>query len=136
MSSSAPRDAGDLDHRVVLTMTPVPALVGLVLVGEAADLRALGLAHHARRDGGPGQVGRLGDDRLTVDEQHRCEGHLTVGGAELLDLDAVALGHPLLLPTSADHCVHSPAMLPDPPRRAELCTEPVAMAAAFVHSSP
>src|SRR3954468_16903878 len=74
MSSSAPRDAGDLDHRVVLTMTPVPALVGLVLVGVPADLRALGLAHHASGHGRAGQIGRLGDDRLAVDEQHGREG--------------------------------------------------------------
>src|SRR5690606_16303284 len=41
-SPLALRDAGDLDGAVVLAVPPALPLVGLVLVGEPRDLRALG----------------------------------------------------------------------------------------------
>src|SRR4051794_34842572 len=134
MSSSAPRDAGDLDHGVVLPVTPVAALVRLVLVGEALDLGTLGLAHHPGRHGGAGQVGGLGDDGVAIDQQHGREGQLAVSG-QLLNLHAVALGYPLLLPTRTDHCVHRRSMLSEAPPTYELCAEAGAMTPAFAHSS-
>src|SRR3954453_4370704 len=60
----APADAGDLDGGVVLAVTPPTALVGLVLVGEAGDLGALGLPHDGALHQGPGQVGRAGEGGL------------------------------------------------------------------------
>src|SRR4029450_9367025 len=43
-ASSALADAGDLDGRVPLAVPPPAPVVALVLVGEAGDLGALGLA--------------------------------------------------------------------------------------------
>ncbi len=100
-------DAGDLDDRVLLAVTPTLAVVGLVLVGEAVDLRALGVAHDPGRHGGAPEVVGSGEHRVAVDEEHGPE--IDRGpfvDAEALDLDDVALGDSMLLPTGGDHCVH------------------------------
>src|SRR5439155_19225776 len=108
----SPRDAGDLDRRVVLTMTPPAPAVGLVLVREAPDLVALRLAHHAGSDRGlPELVGRA-DDRVAVDDEQGREGDLVaLVLPQQLDVEPLALGHPLLLPTGPDHRVHDRARL-------------------------
>src|SRR5580700_1267830 len=63
----APADAGDLDRCVLLTMAPRSAAPALVLIGEAADLGALGLAHHSRGNDRADQVGSTGQDGIPVD---------------------------------------------------------------------
>src|SRR5205085_7667229 len=85
-------DPRDLDRVVVLAVAPPVALVGLVLVGEAADLGALGLAHHPSGHLGRGKVGRGGHDVVAVDQEHRREVHLVaLGLAEQLDVEPLAL---------------------------------------------
>src|SRR5882672_10560272 len=98
------RDPGDLDRRVVLAVAPRPALVRLVLVGEAFDLRALRLADDPRGDGRTVERGRGREHVVAVDEEHRLQGH--VFAVEQLHVEAVALGHAVLLATGLDHCVH------------------------------
>ena len=70
-------DPGDLDRRVVLAVAPAAAGVGLVLVHEAVDLRALGLAHDPGGDGGTRQLGRGRQHVRPVDHQDRLEISLT-----------------------------------------------------------
>src|SRR5260370_4948406 len=70
------RDPGDLDRRVLLAMAPVLALVRLVLVREALDLRALRLADDPRRDRGGAELGGRGEHALAVDQQYPPEGDL------------------------------------------------------------
>src|SRR5439155_12319345 len=87
-------DRRDLDRRVPLTMTPVAALVGLVLVGEAPDLGPLGVAHDAGQHGRGGQVGPRRQHLLAVDHEHGCEREVSLIGFErdALDVEALALG--------------------------------------------
>src|SRR4051794_24427220 len=104
---SAPlRDAGDLDRRVVLAVTPPAALVRLVLVGEAPDLRPGRLAHDLGGHGGAGQVAGGGRHGGAVDEQDRRERELVAVRAEALDVEELAFLDPVLLPTGLDDCVH------------------------------
>src|SRR5215213_8494997 len=108
LDTSAPSgDPRHLDGGVVLAMAPTAAGPGLVLVGEAADLRALGLAHDGGGHRGAGQLVRGGGDGVPVDHQQQGEGDLGADvDAEALDVQTAALGHPLLLATGADDCVH------------------------------
>src|SRR5688572_10170165 len=123
--SLLPRDPGDLDQRVVLTMTPALPLVGLVLVGEAADLRALGEAHDATGDRSTGEIGGLGHDGVAVDQQDRAERDLAARLlAQQLDLHAVTLGDPRLLAACLDDCVHRDATLPGAERLPEVVSDP------------
>src|SRR5205807_1103737 len=94
-------DPRDLDRVVVLAVAPPAALVGLVLVGEAADLGALGLADHPGRHLRRGQILHSGHDVVTVDDEHRREVDLVaLGLAQELDVDALALLDPRLLPAA------------------------------------
>src|SRR5438067_4246558 len=107
-TGSAPltlRDPGDLDRRVLLAMAPVLALVRLVLVGEALDLRALRLADDPRRDRGGAELGGRGEHALAVDQHYRPEGDLFA--VETLDVEAVAFGDAVLLAAGVDDCVHA-----------------------------
>src|SRR5581483_8882608 len=101
------RDLGDLDHGVVLAVTPAAALVRLALVGESPDLRALGVADDPCLDRGAAQgVGRR-EDALAVDDEDRRELDLRLGlRAEPLDLEALPGLDPVLLAAGADHCIH------------------------------
>src|SRR3954451_21514779 len=76
---SAGRDRGDLDDGVVLAVAPTAPLVGLRLVGEAADLVALGLADDLGRDGRALELVGLRQHGLAVDEQHGPELHRLLG---------------------------------------------------------
>src|SRR3974390_491513 len=67
------RDRGDLDRRVVLAVTPPLALVRLVLVREALDLRSLGLADDPSGHRRATQLARRGQHLVAVDEQHRLQ---------------------------------------------------------------
>src|SRR4051794_5477471 len=119
---SAPlRDAGDLDRRVVLTVAPPAALVRLVLVGEAPDLRAGCLAHDAGGHAGAGQVAGGGGDGVAVDEQDGRERELVAVRAEALDVEQLALLDPVLLPTGLDDCVHLRASGPLDNSRPSYC---------------
>src|SRR5436305_2444919 len=112
MSAVALRDSGDLDRRVLLAVAPVAAAVGLVLVGEAPDLRALLLAHDAGRHAGPGQIAGGRGDRFAIDQQDRREAQVTLlRRRDALDRQPFALGHLVLLSTCPDHCVHESNML-------------------------
>src|SRR5689334_5767354 len=99
------RDAGDLDRGVVLAVAPRPALVRLVLVREAADLRALGPTDDPGGDRGARQRARGRQHSVAVDDEDRLEGH--VFAVEQLDVEPVALGDAVLLAAGLDHCVHA-----------------------------
>jgi hypothetical protein len=88
-------------------VAPAPALVRLVLVGEATDLLTLGLGHHLRRDRRPLELLGARHDRVAVDEHDRPQRHLGLGlRAEELDLEALAGLDPVLLAAGGDDCVH------------------------------
>src|SRR4051794_3804121 len=119
--SLLPRDPGDLHQRVVLAVTPTATLVRLVLVGEAADLRTLGLLEDPARDAGARQIGCGAHHGVAVDEQHGTEGDLGARLlAEQLHLHTVTLGDPRLLAAGLDDCVHRDATLPGGPGTAEV----------------
>src|SRR5579859_4475281 len=110
----APADAGDLDGRVLLAVAPGLPAACLVLVGEALDLGALGLADDAARDGRAREFAGAGQHDVAVDEQHGLERDLiTFTGMEKLDRDLLALFDALLFATGLDHRIHKRKMLPD-----------------------
>src|SRR6185369_2090418 len=100
-------DAGDLDLRQRLTV-PLPLVVaGLVLELVNPDLGALGVGDDLGGHRDTGQLGGLGDQPVTVDEEHRGERDRVAGRADdLLDLDHVALSDPVLLAAGLDDRVH------------------------------
>src|SRR6202142_3409740 len=85
------RDPGDLDRRVLLTMTPVLALVRLVLVREALDLGALRLTHDPSGHRRGAQLGGGGEHAVAVDQHHGPQRDLVAG--EAFDVEPIALGH-------------------------------------------
>src|SRR5260370_29615677 len=97
-------DPGDLDHRIALAMTPATLAAGLVLVRQPDDLGSLGFADHAGRHRRPRQLGRLGDHGGIVDEEDWREGQVVSPGRDpkALHLQALALGHPVLLAPGGD----------------------------------
>src|SRR6185503_1092167 len=100
-------DAGHLDAGQRLTMTLALVVPGLVLELVDPVLRSLGVLDQLAGDGEAGQLGRVGDERVAVDEQHRGQGDGVAGRADqLLDLDHVALGDPVLLAAGLDDRVH------------------------------
>src|SRR5690606_27188361 len=103
---SALRDAGDLDGGVALAVSPPAPLVRLVLVGEAGDLGALGVAHDLALHAGLGQGVRSGHDVAAVDQEDRGQLDLGVDRAQQLHLEPLALGDAVLLAAGLDHCVH------------------------------
>jgi hypothetical protein len=104
---SALRDPGDLDQVVLLAVTPALPLVRLVLVGEAPDLLALGLADDLGGDRRALELSRAGEDGVAVDQQHRPQLHRLLGvDVEPLDLERLALLDAVLLAAGVDDCVH------------------------------
>ena len=100
--------SGDLDGGVVLAVTPAATLVGLVLVGEAVDLGALGLAHDPRRHhDAPASWSGVASTVVAVDDAARARSSTSSPtGAEQLDVETLAHFDPFLLATGLDHCVH------------------------------
>src|SRR5207247_6372546 len=94
------------------------------------------LAGH--RDGG--QRGRVGDQVLAVDEEHRGERDLVTGLArELLDLDHVAFGDLVLLAAGLDDRVHRTqvsSLLARVSRPAALQADPAAEARSQARGNP
>ena len=96
-------------------MTPPAPGPGLGLVGEAADLRALG----PRRPPGPRPLprsaGRGPDSTVEPSTtKQRLEGHLVaLGRAEQLDGQRLALLDTLLLATGPDHRIHKGKSIPE-----------------------
>src|SRR5437667_1655280 len=112
---SALRDSGDFHHVVALAVPPPAAGAGLVLVGEAGDLGALGLADHPPGDARLGQLVGGGQHGVAIDHQHGGQRHLVPHGhAQVLDLNPFALGDPRLLPTRLHDRIHRGSTLPDP----------------------
>src|SRR5262245_60514451 len=106
------RDAGDLDLGQRLTV-PLPLVVpGLALELVDADLRSLDVPDQLGRDRGSGQFGRTGYQGVAIDEEHRRELDGVAGLAgELLHLEHVALGDPVLLAAGLDDRVHGRGLL-------------------------
>src|SRR5690606_1268937 len=105
---SALADAGDLDGGVPLAVPPAPPLVGLRLVGEAGDLRALRLAHDPGGDLGALQRLGAGQHGVAVDEEDGRELDLLgLAHAQQLDVEPLAVLDPVLLATGLDDCVHA-----------------------------
>src|SRR5918994_2015424 len=101
-------DAGDLDGGVPLAVAPAARAVGLVLVGEARDLGALGLTHDLGGDLGLAQGPGAREHLVAVDQEDGRELDLAVvTGADQLDLELLALLDPILLATALDDCVHA-----------------------------
>src|SRR5712691_494142 len=67
------RDPGDLDRRILLAVAPVLALVRLVLVREALDLRSFRRADDPSCHRGGAELGGRGEHGLAVDQHHRPE---------------------------------------------------------------
>ena len=78
-------------------MAPPLPLVPLVLVREAVDLRALGVADDAGGDRRACQLDGGCEHDVAVDQVHRPQRHFVAG--EALDLDVVTLSDPVLLAT-------------------------------------
>src|SRR5438046_2126579 len=85
-------------------MAPALPLVALVLVGEALDLRTLGLtddsgAHRRRRE-----LRDRSQHLLAVDDEDGTQGHFLAG--QLLDVETLTLFDAVLLAAGLDHCIH------------------------------
>src|SRR5688500_15494279 len=94
-------------------MAPATTAVGLVLVREAPNLRALGRPDDPSGDRRAGQLGRRGHNGVAVDEQDRPERHLgAVLFAEQFDVEGLALGDARLLPARLNDRIHREETLP------------------------
>src|SRR4051812_32534211 len=100
-------DAGDANLRQLLTVADALVVASLVLVLVDADLRTLGLRDDLGLDRDLRELGRIGGDSFTVDEQDRQQRDLgTRSCVELLDLDHIALSDLVLLAAGLDDGVH------------------------------
>src|SRR5512137_641491 len=92
---------------------PVAALLGpaFLLLAEVDLLLVLAVGHDLALDRGAGDH-RGADPGLALAAHHeRLEGDLAAHLAgQQLDLEAVALGHAILLPAGLDHRVHRPLL--------------------------
>src|SRR4051794_14738046 len=66
-------DTGDLDRRVLLTVTLTTAVTGLVLVPQDVDLDTLVVVHDLGRDLDPGQDPRVAGHGVAIDDEERRE---------------------------------------------------------------
>src|SRR3954466_2965094 len=114
VSPLALADPGDFDRRVVLTMTPVAALIRLVLVREAFDLRTACGADDPGRHCCAGELRRRGKHGVAAEEHHRPQRDLVAG--EPFDVEPVTLGDAILLAAGLDHCIHDRNSLAGEPR--------------------
>src|SRR6478752_190619 len=91
-------DAGDLQGRVLLTVTLTTAVAGLVLVPQDVDLLALVVVHDLGLDLDPGQHPRVAGDGVAVDDEERRELDriANLASGNLVNLDDVADGHLVL----------------------------------------
>jgi hypothetical protein len=105
---SALGDVGYLDGGVTLTMSPPSTLVGLVLVGESSDLLTLDLTKNTRRNTGPRQLVRRGENILVVYDKNGIErDFFTFIGSEEFDGHYLACLYLLLLAAGGDDCIHT-----------------------------
>jgi len=106
------RDLGDLDARVVLTMTPTLALDRLRLVGESPDLRALLLAKDRAGDGRAFSAGPATTESPSTKGRVRTGfRHHSLPGAG--QRDDLALGDALLRCAYTDNGVHRDSIVAD-----------------------
>src|SRR5580692_8043296 len=103
-------DLRDFERGEGLTMALLSAVVLAAAHAEDDDLRAEALRHDLGFDLRPAEE-RLAELQalaaLAVHEEDRIEGHaLTHGARELLDAEAVARSHPVLLSARLEYCVH------------------------------
>src|SRR5688572_13907672 len=103
------RDTGDLDRRVLLTVTLATAVAGLVLVAKNVDLLALVVVHDLGLDLDAGQHPRVAGHGVAVDDEQGREldrvAHL--GGGNLVNLNDVADSNLVLATTAAHDGVHA-----------------------------
>src|SRR6185503_12299494 len=100
----------DLGQRLAVTLALVVA--GLVLELVNPDLRTLGVGDHLGGHRDAGQLRRVGDEVVAVDQENRGQRQRVARRTgELLDLDHVALGDLVLLAAGLDDRVHRRGLL-------------------------
>src|SRR6476661_8125858 len=102
-------DTGDLDRRVLLTVTLATAVAGLVLVAQDVDLGALVVVHDLGLDLDPGQHPRVAGHGVAVDhEQGReLDRVANLGSGNLVNLNDVTDSNLVLAATAAHDGVHA-----------------------------
>src|SRR5690606_9110182 len=105
-------DAGHLDAGQPLPVPLALVVAGLALELVNPDLRTLAVTHQLTGDRDAGELLGVGDHPLTVYQENRGQGHRIAGlPGELLDLDHVTLGDPVLLAAGLDDRVHGTRLL-------------------------
>jgi hypothetical protein len=106
--AAAGQDIGDAQHGEVLAMTAQTAVMFPPLFLEHEDLVATLLRNDLGGDGrAVDQRGAHGLLGLIADHQHFAQLDRAAGlGVELLDLDNIVFGDPVLLAAGSDHCEH------------------------------